>query len=94
MKTIKRVYEKYNVVIDTHTADGLKVGLDHREKGVPLVCLETAQPAKFADAISEAIGVEPKRPRGYENLEILPQRFVVMDADDTAVKDYIASHVS
>jgi threonine synthase len=94
MRTIKRVHEKYGVVIDTHTADGLKVGLEHREKGVPLVCLETAQPAKFADAITEAIGIEPKRPRGYENLETLPQRFVVMDADDTAVKDYIASHVS
>jgi threonine synthase len=93
MRTIKRVYEKYKVLIDTHTADGVKVGLEHREKDVPLICLETAQPVKFTDAIVEAVGFEPKLPRGFQNLETLPQRFVVMDADDTAVKDYIASRV-
>ena len=38
----------------------------------------------------EAIGHEPERPAGYENLENLPQRFTVMDADDEAVKAFIA----
>jgi threonine synthase len=56
---------------------------------VPLICLETALPAKFAESIVEAIGHEPERPAGFENLEDLPQRFVVKDADATAVKAYI-----
>jgi threonine synthase len=90
--TIRMVWQRYGVMIDTHTADGLKVGLEHREPGVPLVCLETALPAKFEDAIREALGRAPERPAGLENLEALPQRVVVMDPDTQAVKDYIARH--
>ena len=47
MNTIRKIYEKYDVLVDTHTADGLKVGLEYREKDVPLICMETALPAKF-----------------------------------------------
>ncbi len=93
MDTIRRIYKKYGVVVDTHTADGLKVGLEYREKDVPLICMETALPAKFSSSIVEAIGIKPSRPAGYENLENLPQRFVEMDADTCAVKDFIAKHV-
>ena len=93
MDTIRRIYKKYGVVVDTHTADGLKVGLECREKDVPLICMETALPAKFSSSIVEAIGIKPSRPAGYENLENLPQRFVEMDADTFAVKNFIAKHV-
>jgi threonine synthase len=78
--------------IDTHTADGLKVGLEHREAGIPLVCLETALPAKFAASIREALGRDPDVPPGYGGLERLPQRVEMMDADVAAVKAYIARH--
>ncbi|MEE9581035.1 MAG: threonine synthase, partial [Nitrosomonadaceae bacterium] len=93
MSTIRKIYEKYGVLVDTHTADGLKVGLEYREKDVPLICLETALPAKFSESIVEAIGHEPNRPAGYENLENLPQRYVVMNADVVAIKTFIAEHV-
>ncbi|SFE20876.1 threonine synthase [Nitrosomonas sp. Nm166] len=87
--TIREIYQKYHVLVDTHTADGLKVGQAHREADIPLICLETAQAAKFAESIIEAIGQEPKRPAGFENLEDLPQRYVVKDADVQAIKAYI-----
>jgi len=93
MDTIRKIYEKYDVLVDTHTADGLKVGLEYREKDIPLICMETALPAKFSESIIEAIGSEPSRPDGYENLENLPQRFVIMDADTEAIKTFIAEHV-
>ena len=92
LSTIRRVYSDYGVMIDTHTADGLKVGLEHREKGVTLVCLETALPVKFAKTIREALGRDPDYPPGCENLESLPQRFEVMEADASAVKSYIERH--
>jgi threonine synthase len=92
LATIRRVYKDYGVMIDTHTADGLKVGLEHRQPGVPLICLETALPVKFAETIREALGRDPDYPAGCENLESLPQRFEVMDADAGAVKAYIARH--
>ncbi|MCA1978725.1 MAG: threonine synthase [Thiobacillus sp.] len=90
--TIRTVYEVYGTMIDPHTADGLKVGLEHREPGVPLVCMETAQPAKFEDAIREALGVEPVRPAELANLETLPQKKHVIDADAEAVKRYLVEH--
>ena len=89
--TIRSVHEKYGVTIDPHTADGVKVGLQHREPGVPLICLETAQPVKFAETIREALSREPARPAGFENLEKLPQRFEVIEPDAEAVKRYIAA---
>ena len=92
LATIRRVYKDYGVMIDTHTADGLKVGLEHRQPGIPLICLETALPVKFAETIREALGRDPDYPPGCENLESLPQRFEVMDADAAAVKAYIERH--
>jgi threonine synthase len=94
LATIRNVHAKYGVTIDPHTADGVKVGLERREPGVPLICLETALPAKFSGTIREALGREPGRPAGFENLEALPQRFEVVAADAEAVKRYIAAHVS
>jgi threonine synthase len=94
LATIRRVWKDYGVMIDPHTADGVKVGLEHREQNVPLVCMETAQAAKFAETIREALGREPRRPAGFENLEKLPQRFEVMDADVGQVRHYISAATS
>jgi L-threonine synthase (EC 4.2.3.1) len=81
-------------MIDTHTADGLKVGLEYFEPGVPMIVLETALPAKFEDAIREALGRAPERPASMANMEDLPQRYTVMDADAEAVKQFIVSHLN
>jgi len=87
--TIRRTFSQYGVVIDPHTADGVKVGLEHARPGETLICLETAAPAKFGATIREALGREPDRPRGCENLESLPQRFTVIDKDAAALKQFI-----
>lgn len=89
MQTIRQTWETYGVMIDTHTADGLKVALELREPGVPMLVLETALPAKFEDSIREALGRDPVRPAGMETLEDLPQRFDVMDADALLIKQFI-----
>jgi len=94
LATIRSVHAKYGITIDPHTADGVKVGLERREQGVPLICLETALPAKFAETIREALGRAPERPRGFEDLEQLPQRFEVIAPDAGAVMRYIAAHAS
>jgi len=94
METIRDTWEKYGVMIDTHTADGLKVGLEYFEPGVPMIVLETALPAKFEDAIHEALGRAPERPASMANMEDLPQRYTVMDADVDAVKQFIVSHLN
>jgi threonine synthase len=92
MAIIRWVCQQTGRIIDPHTADGVKVGLEYREQGVPLLCLETALPAKFEESIVEALGRPPERPAGYENLETLPQRFEVLDADVGQIKDYLVRH--
>jgi len=94
LQTIRDVFARYQTVIDPHTADGYKVALEQREPGIPMLCLETALPAKFSETIREALGRDADRPSGYENIEALAQRFEVMDADVAAIKTYIAAHTS
>jgi len=91
VSTIRLLFQKYRIMIDPHTADGVKVALGHREPGVPLVCLETALPAKFASTIRAALGRDPERPAEYADLEKLPQRFQVVPNDAAALKRYIES---
>jgi threonine synthase len=89
--TIRRVEQRSGVIVDPHTADGIKVGLERRDNDVPLICIETAQAAKFAATIREALGRDPERPAVYAGLERLPQRFDVVAADAGKVKAYIAA---
>ena len=90
--TIRWLYSEFGVMVDPHTADGIKVGLDHAGAGEPLVCLETALPVKFADTLREALGREPERPQAFAGLEQLPQKVEVIEPDAEAVKRYIAAH--
>ena len=87
--TIRAVHARYGVIIDPHTADGLKVGPEHRTPGVPLVAIETALPAKFAATIEEALGTVPPRPPHLTGLEDLPQHCTVLPADAAAVKSLV-----
>jgi threonine synthase len=90
--TIRRTYERSGVMIDTHTADGVKVARENIDPAVPMIVLETALPVKFAAAIVEALGREPDRPAALQGLEKLPRRVTVLPADVQAVKDFIAGH--
>ena len=90
--TIRRTNARCGVIVDPHTADGLKVGRNRRDLEVPLICIETALPAKFSATIKEALGCEPVRPAAYADLEQRPQRCVVLPPDVTRVKAYIAAH--
>jgi threonine synthase len=92
LATIRGTWERFDVVIDTHTADGLKVALDHRSEH-PMLVLETALPAKFEATIREALGRDPERPADLANIESLPQRCEVMAADVGAIKAFVAERV-
>jgi len=92
LATIRDTDQRFAVLIDTHTADGLKVSREHRAPDVPMIVLETALPIKFAATIVEALGHEPDRPKRFEGIEALPKRVVKLPADAQAVKRYIAKH--
>ena len=90
--TIRDTYERFHLMIDTHTADGLKVARRHLCPGIPMIVLETALPIKFAATLVEALGREPERPARFEGIEQLPKRVTVLPADAAAVKQFIAGH--
>ena len=90
--TIRDAWQRHRVTIDTHTADGLKVAREHLDPGVPMIVLETALPAKFAETIREALGRDPERPASLEGLESLPRRFTVLPAQVEAVRRYVEQH--
>jgi threonine synthase len=89
LATIKDTFERFGMMIDTHTADGVKVAREHQQAGVPMIVLETALPIKFAATIVEALGREPDRPAQFEGIEALPKRVLRMAADVGAIKTYI-----
>jgi threonine synthase len=90
--TIKDTFDRFGVMIDTHTADGLKVAREFVQQDVPMIVLETALPIKFAATIVEALGREPGRPSKFDGIEALPKRVTRMAADAQAVKAFIAQH--
>ncbi|MBP8186545.1 MAG: threonine synthase [Comamonas sp.] len=91
LATIKDTFERFGQMIDTHTADGVKVAREHL-RVEPMIVLETALPIKFAATIEEALNRQPERPAKFEGIEDLPKRVVVMAADVEQVKAYIQKH--
>ena len=89
LNTIRQVQEQSGLLIDPHTADGVKVAQGFVEEGIPMLVLETALPAKFGETILEATGKEPPVPEHLKSLADLPQKVVIMDNDVEAIRDYI-----
>jgi threonine synthase len=95
LETIRRTWETAGVMIDPHTADGVKVAREQQRPGETMIVLETALPAKFADTLVEALGPDappPPRPAALAGIETLPRRFAVLPADAAKVKAYIEAH--
>ena len=92
LATIRDTDARFGVVIDTHTADGLKVAREHLRRGVPMIVLETALPVKFAETIEEALGRKPALPPALADLESRTKRFTVVKADVDVVKAFVEQH--
>jgi threonine synthase len=94
LRTIQDVDGKYGVMIDTHTADGVKVAREYLQKDIPMLVLETALPIKFEETILEALGRPAECPSAFTNIKSLPQRVEFIPADVNVVKQFITQYVS
>nr|ART40144.1 K89 [uncultured bacterium] len=92
LATIREIWQNHQIMIDPHTADGVKVAQDHNIKDLPTIILETAQAVKFAETIREALDREPLHPAALEGIESLPQQVTTLPADTAAVKAFVAAH--
>jgi threonine synthase len=93
LQTIRHVHKTMGELIDPHTADGLKVALEHHSPDVPMLVLETALPIKFSETIHAAIGVEPQCPEAFSELQSLPQFVSVMPADLASLKNFLVTRL-
>jgi len=89
VRTIGDMYARTGVLIDPHTADGVKVAQEHLDDGIPMLALETALPAKFGDIIREATGLQAPVPTHLRDLADRPQRVDVLDNDVASVRAYL-----
>ena len=88
--TIRSVYEESGVIIDPHTADGVKVARQYVEPGIPMLVLETAKPAKFPEIVAEAIGQDAPMPAHLAGMLDLPQHVTEMDDDAVELRTFIS----
>ncbi len=95
LDTIESVWQKHQYMLDPHTAVGVTAAKKaNLPASTPVVCLATAHPAKFSETLERALG-EENRPRSdsLARLDALPERFLEMEPEQTAVMDYIRQTV-
>jgi threonine synthase len=89
LATIASFHKETGYLLDPHTAVGVKAALDTVTDGTPVICLATAHPAKFGDAVTDATGIEPPRPASLSGIESLPSRCEIKDPDLDEIRNYI-----
>ncbi len=89
---MRKSLQETGELIDPHTAVGLAAAERFAESDGPMICLATAHPAKFPDAVKAATTVSPELPERLAGLMEMPERFSVLANDTSAVEDFIASH--
>lgn len=87
--TIADFYAKHDYVLDPHTAVGVKAAEEHKTTGVPIICLATAHPAKFGDAVREALNRTPDTPSSLAGILEKDSRCEIMEASSKVIADYV-----
>ena len=82
----------HGYVVDPHTAVGLRAARTLRlGEDRPVVCLATAHPAKFPDAVERATGARPPLPGHLHDLLEHPERYAVLANDLAALRGLMTS---
>lgn len=92
IEIIRDFKEKHDYILDPHTAVGVKAAFEHRRSGIPIVCLSTAHPSKFGDAVNEAIGEQPPVPEQLVGIMAKESKCEIMDSETEQIKEYIRKH--
>jgi len=93
LATIRKYHQAHDYLLDPHTAVGVSVAERLGLGGDPVVCLATAHPAKFPEAIRKATGKDIARHPRIDALMDLPTRCVVLPDDKQAVREFIVRTV-
>jgi threonine synthase len=90
-------YQENGEILDPHTAIGTlaakKFIKSDKYQGEFVACLATAHPAKFPDAVIDAIDKKPELPVFLQDLPSKKEKFDVLDNNIEKVKEYIGTRV-
>jgi len=92
LATVRDFHAASGYVLDPHTAVGVRAGRELAGGEAPVVCLATAHPAKFGDAVRRAIGADPQAPPSLAGIESRERRCEEIDADTEAIKAFVVKH--
>lgn len=85
LQQIRETYERDGYILDPHTAVGVHAALHQAD----MICLATAHPAKFNDAVRDAIGTQAPPPPSLRGLLEKETRCAMLDATEEAVRTFI-----
>lgn len=93
LETIGAFSRETGYLLDPHTAVGVRAALDLLPTDAARVCLATAHPAKFGEAVEQATGSPAPVPESIAALAGLPTRCEIMDADLEQVKKFVVATI-
>ncbi len=85
LEQIRSFYQQNGYLLDPHTAVGVRAAVAYPDA----ICLATAHPAKFGDAVRQAIGQEPPLPPTLQGMLERPSRCAILEADTEQIKQHI-----
>ena len=92
LDVIKNIYEKFNMVLDPHTAIGYGAFDKHDLKGNNIV-LATAHPCKFPDAILKAINLKSDLPDELKFILDEKENYGIIEYNLKEIKQYILGKI-
>ena len=92
LNTMREWYVRWGYLLDPHSAVGVCVAQQHAAPDTPMICLATAHPAKFPEAVREATGKDLARHPRLDGLRDLPTRASVLPADEQAFRRFLEEH--
>jgi threonine synthase len=92
LEAIAAFHLETGYLLDPHTAVGVSAAMESLGEDVTPVCLATAHPAKFGDAVERATGIAPPYPPALAGIERLPTRCEILPADVSLIREFIAKN--
>ncbi len=93
IQTIGEVKKEHDYLLDPHSAVGYLAGQEKGSEDIPVVCLATAHPAKFGDAVLKATGEEVELPSVLAELKDKESSYEIMEAKTELVKEFVVRSV-
>ena len=94
LATIHDFWTRHHYLLDPHTAVGVHAAQAHLDPAAPMICLATAHPAKFGEAIVQATGQDLAHHPILDALATLPTRVTRLPAERATVADYVSRAIA